>query len=95
MIKKRPFASHVQMILIGLLLLSFALITQKNSKSIYQAGMLLLIFSTLLQIAFGNIPPETNFKRSILYVGIAAAIISGIIFLAISIAPSLINLGRG
>ncbi|MBZ0278518.1 MAG: hypothetical protein K8I60_20390 [Anaerolineae bacterium] len=91
---RQPFASIAKTALILLLLLSFVLITQQSSKAIYQIGMLLLIIFTLLQIAFGNIPSSANFKQTLLYLGIAAVIIGGLVFFSIAIAPTMIRLGR-
>lgn len=90
----QPFASFAKGALILLLLFSFVLISQQSSKSIYQFGLLLLIVLTLLQIAFGNIPATATFKQSMLYLGIAAIIITALVLLAIWLAPSLILLGR-
>jgi hypothetical protein len=90
----QPFASFAKAALILLLLFSFVLIAQQGSKQIYQIGLLLLIIFTLLQVAFGNIPASANFKQSMLYLGIAALIIGGLVIFAIAIAPTLVNLGR-
>jgi len=69
---KRPFASVMQTLLIGLLGFSFLLIAQQYNRDVYQWGVLLLIIFTLLQMAFGNIPSSTGFVRSLFYLGIAA-----------------------
>lgn len=91
---RQPFASVAKAVLIILLLFSFVLIAQNSSRSIYQLGLLLLIFFTLLQIAFGNIPSTANFRQTMLYLVIAAVIIVALVLFSIAIAPSLIHLGR-
>ena len=53
----RPFASRMHVALVVLMLLSFALIAQQTYKALYQAGFVLLIASTLVQIVFGNVEP--------------------------------------
>lgn len=90
----QPFASVAKGALIILLLFTFVLIAQNANKSIYQLGLLLLIFFTLLQIAFGNIPSTATFRQTLLYLLIAAVIITALVLLSIAIAPSLIHLGR-
>lgn len=91
---KQPFAAIVQGILIILLVISFAMITQQFYESIYRAGFLLLIASTFVQIAFGNLPPEANFKQSIKLTAVVFGIIVIIFGLGIFLAPHLVNLGR-
>ena len=91
---QQPFASLAKGALILLLLFSFVLIAQNANKSIYQLGLLLLIVFALLQIAFGNIPSTATFKQTVLYLLIAAMIITSLVLFSIAIAPSLIHLGR-
>ncbi len=91
---RQPFAATVQLVLIVLLLASFVLIAQQFNKSVYALGMNALIFLTLLQIAFGNIPAHFNFRQSLVGVVIAALIIGGIVILSIYLVPSLLMLGR-
>ncbi|MCL4251825.1 MAG: hypothetical protein KJ065_26970 [Anaerolineae bacterium] len=92
--RERTFASTVQLALIFLLALSFVLITQRFDRQIYYWGVFLLIVFTLLQIAFGNIPSEWNFARSMMGLVLAALIITGLVVLSIALVPTLINLGR-
>jgi len=94
MTNQRSFASVMQALLIGLLTLSFALITQRSSNDVYRWGILLLIVSTLFQMAFGNIPSKTGFIRSVLYLGVAAILIGGIVWLSIALVPTLLDLGQ-
>lgn len=91
---QQPFASIAKGVLIVLILISFVLIAQQVSKPVYQIGLLLLIGFTLIQVAFGNIPASATFKQSVLYLGIAAVIIVGLVLFSIAIAPTLIHLGR-
>jgi membrane-bound ClpP family serine protease len=92
--KRQSFASNVQLILILLLTGCFILITQRYEKDVYGYGVIALIILTLLQIAFGNIPPGSNWKVSLLGVVIAAGIIGTIVAISIWIAPFLLQLGR-
>jgi hypothetical protein len=55
---------------------------------------LLLIASTFVQIVFGNLPPEANFKQSLKFTAIVFGIIAIVFGLGILLAPHLVNLGR-
>ena len=91
---KQPFAAIVQGILVILLAISFAMITQQFSETIYRLGFLLLIASTFVQIVFGNLPPEANFKQSLKLTAVVFGIIAIVFGLGIFLAPHLVNLGR-
>lgn len=93
--RKTPFAARMQTILIGLLLLGMVLIAQQSNRDIYRAGMLLLIGATLIQIPFGNIPPESSFGQSMKYLAIGLAILAAVFGISILIVPYLLQLGRG
>ena len=91
---KQPFAAIVQGLLVILLLVSFAMITQQFNETLYRIGFLLLIASTLVQIVFGNLPPEADFKQSAKFTVVVFIIIAIVFGLGILIAPYLVNLGR-
>jgi hypothetical protein len=91
---KQPFAAIMQGILVILLIVSFAMITQQFNETLYRIGFLLLIVSTLVQIVFGNLPPEADFKQSIRFTAVVFIIIAIVFGLGILIAPYLVNLGR-
>ena len=91
---KQPFAAIVQGILVILLAISFAMITQQLYETIYRIGFLLLIASTFVQIVFGNLPPEADFKQSLKFTIIVFGIIAIVFGLGIFLAPHLVNLGR-
>ncbi len=91
---KQPFAAIMQGILVVLLALSFAMITQQFNETIYRLGFLLLIASTFVQIVFGNLPPEANLKQSLKFTVVVFGIIAIVFGLGIFLAPHLVNLGR-
>ncbi len=91
---KQPFAAIVQGILVILLAVSFAMITQQINETLYRIGFLLLIASTFVQIVFGNLPPEADFKQSIKFTIIVFGIIAVVFGLGIFLAPYLVKLGR-
>ncbi len=92
--RKQAFASVMHLALVILLLVSFGLITQQHSRSLYQLGFVLLVASTFVQIVFGNVPPSANFKRSMKFLGVGLIIITAVFALGIIITPFLVNLGR-
>ncbi len=92
--KATPFASRLQQILIALLLLSLALIAQQFSKAVYQAGLVLLIVSTILQIGASNVPPSAGAKQTGRIMLIALVIVAIVFGLGIFLAPYLIHLGQ-
>jgi hypothetical protein len=92
--RKQPFASVMHLALVILLLVSFALITQQRSRTLYQIGFMLLVSSTFVQIVFGNVPPSANFKRSMKFLGVGLTIITAVFALGIIVTPFLVNLGR-
>src|SRR5919112_2328037 len=80
-----PFAARFQAILIVVLFATFLLILQQGNKQLYQIGLPLLVVAAFLQIAFGNIPPESGFVRSLLLLlltweSVAAVFALGILF---------------
>lgn len=89
-----PFAARFQAILIVVLFATFVLILQQGSKSLYQIGLPVLVLAAFLQIAFGNIPPATNFLKSMGLLLITWAIMAVLIVISINITPNLIQLGQ-
>lgn len=87
------FASIVQIGLIVLLTVSFALMTQRVERDVFRVGIFSLIIFTLVQVAFGNIDPQANFWKSMRGLLIAAVIIAALVGFSIWLTPYLINLG--
>jgi len=91
---KTPFAARLQGLLIIVMLFGMVLVAQRFSKQVYQIGLPILVAAAFAQIAFGNIPPTANFKKSIGLLLLTWGIIAALVFLSVQIAPYLINLGR-
>lgn len=89
-----PFAARFQAILIVVMFATFVLILQQGSKSLYQIGLPVLVLAAFLQIAFGNIPPATNFVKSMGLLLLTWAIMAVLIVISINITPNLIQLGQ-
>ncbi|MCG8480984.1 MAG: hypothetical protein MI724_17960 [Spirochaetales bacterium] len=92
--KERPFAYRVQALLVVGLVLSFVLIMQTVSMVLYRIGIMVLIGSTLVQIPFGNIPPEADRRRTFRMFAWMVLILIAVFGIGILIAPMLVNMGR-
>lgn len=93
--RRLPFAARFQAILIGVMFVGFVLIAQQQAKLLYQIGLPVLVVAAFLQIAFGNIPPTSNFRKSMILLGVTWLIVAAVFVLGIVLAPYLIQLGRG
>jgi hypothetical protein len=89
-----PFAARFQAILIVVMFATFLLILQQGSKQLYQVGLPVLVLAAFLQIAFGNIPPTSNFAKSMGLLLLTWAIVAALIVISINITPNLIQLGQ-
>jgi hypothetical protein len=92
--QRMPFAAQVQGILIAVMLIGLVLIAQRQSLTLYRIGLPLLIVAAFLQIAFGNIPPRSGFRRSLTLLIITWAIVAAIFFISVQLAPDLIEASR-
>ena len=93
--KNKPFAYKIQMVIIPLFPVSFLLIMQRFSLSLYKIGIILLIITAMMQNIFGNIEPDATRRETLLgflKIGFIILLVFGV---GILIAPSLVNLGRG
>ena len=104
---KPTFASRTQAVLVWVMLASFVLMTQQFATFIdigdieidvglllYQIGLVTLIVSAILQIAFGNIPASAGFGKSMKLLGVSMLIVVIVFGLGIVLAPILTQLGR-
>jgi len=92
--RRLPFAAQFQAILIAVMFASFLLILQQWNKSLYQIGLPVLVVAAFLQIAFGNIPPASGFRKSIGLLALTWAIVAVLVIVAVQITPNLIQLGK-
>ena len=92
--RKYPFAAVVQLLLVILMLLSIIMMGQKFDFQFYKIGMILLVVTSLSQIAFGNIDPNAGFARSMRMYAIYMVITAALFGVSILLAPILVGLGR-
>ena len=90
----RPFASIVQLVLVFVMLASILMIGQQFQMGIYQTGLLVLIASALLQVIFGNIPPNANFAKSLRMFFTFSIVVVIIFIISLLLVPLLVQLGK-
>ncbi len=90
----RSFASIVQLVLVFVMLASIIMIGQQIQIGIYQTGLLILVASALLQVIFGNIPPNANFAKSVRMFVTFGIIVVIIFVLSLLLVPLLVQLGK-
>ncbi len=91
---KMPFAARFQGILIVVMLGGLVLIAQQRSVALYKVGLPLLVTAAFLQIAFGNIPPGANFRKSMALLLLTWGIVAVLFFVSVKLAPTLIDATR-
>jgi hypothetical protein len=92
---QKPFpVARTRAVLAVSLLVSFVLIGQDSSITLFGIGILLALATVLLGFAFNNVPRRVSVKGAI-YALLATIIITGLlVWVSIVIAPVLATLGR-
>jgi hypothetical protein len=90
-----PFASQLQIVLLGGMISAFLLIAQNQSVDVYQYGLVLLIGFSLLQVVAGNIPPQTRLIGTLIRLFLGLVIVAAVFAVGIFLVPYLAELGRG
>lgn len=91
---KQPFTATVHIVLVVLMLTGFVLIGQQIEMTLYKVGLIVLTASTIVQIAFGNIPAHFDFKRAMRLFWPFMGIILIVFVLGFLLTPLLYALGR-
>ncbi len=90
---RRPLVRLERAIVVALLF-SFALLAQPVQFFLYEAGLLLLITATVVQIAVGNVPEDSGMRGVLRGLALTVAIFGGLVLVGILLVPSLMRLGR-
>jgi len=93
MLRGRSFPVAAEFLLIVSMMVGFALIMQRASLLVYQIGLGVVVASTLLEIAVGNVPKDASFLRSLRFIAMFLAITAIVFGLGILLAPYLTALG--
>lgn len=90
----RTFPEKAEMVLIGAIFVGILLVAQRWSISVFRAGLVILVVSTLLQIAVGNLPKHLTAGPSLLRIAVILAVVAAMFTLGIVLVPFLAELGR-
>ena len=91
---RMTFPERAERVLIAAMLLGMVLILQRYSLPVFQAGLAILVVSTFLQIAVGNIPKNGSVGSSLRRIVVLLCVIAAIFVVGILLVPSLSGLGR-
>jgi len=91
---KTTFPERAERVLIGGMLVGIVLLMQRFSLDMYKAGLSVLVVSTLLQIAVGNIPKAGGVAASLVRILVIVAVIAVIFAIGVLLVPTLSRLGR-
>lgn len=90
----RSFAERLETTLIVGLVVGILLIAQRYSILLYRAGLSILVVSTFLQIAVGNLRKDAGLWRSLVFIALVLAIVTAIFGIGILLVPTFAQLGR-
>ncbi|KQT52008.1 hypothetical protein ASG43_20745 [Aureimonas sp. Leaf454] len=90
----RSFPERLETTLIVGLVAGILLIAQRYNLTLYKAGLTILVLSTLLQIAVGNLRKDASVGRSIAFVAMVLGIIAIVFCVGILLVPYFSQLGR-
>lgn len=91
---KRTFPERAETLLIVLIFASILLVAQRWSVDVYRFGLVLLVVSTLLQIAVGNLPKTLGAGASLVRIAMILCVVFALFLLGIWLVPFLAQLGR-
>ncbi|KQT86158.1 hypothetical protein [Aurantimonas sp. Leaf443] len=90
----RSFPERLETTLILGLLAGILLIAQRYNLTLYKLGLSILVVSTLLQIAVGNLRKDASVGRSLVFIATVLAIVAAIFGAGILLVPYFSQLGR-
>jgi hypothetical protein len=91
---RASFPERLEQVLIAGMVLGIALIMQRANLDLYKTGLSILVVSTLLQIAVGNIPKQGSVPGSLLRIVLILILVAAIFAAGILLVPALSRLGR-
>ncbi len=86
--------ARAELVLICIMGVGFLLIAQQAVFGLYQAGLLIVVGSTLLHIAVGNLPRTASPARTALWTVLILLIVAAVFYAGILLVPLLAQLGR-
>lgn len=90
----RTFPERLETTLILGLLAGILLIAQRYNLVLFKVGLSVLVVSTLLQIAVGNLRKDASTGRSLVFIATVLAVVAAIFGVGILLVPYFAQLGR-
>ena len=94
MLAQHSFAERAGQALIAAMALGIVMIAQRYSISLYRWGLSILVVSTFLQIAVGNLPQDASATRSIVISLVILTGVAAVFVIGIWLVPILSELGH-
>ncbi len=91
---RATFPERAERVLIGGMVVGIALIMQRVNLTLFKTGLSVLVVSTLLQIAVGNIPKAGSAAGSLGRIALILAVVALIFAAGVALVPALSGLGR-
>lgn len=91
---RATFPERAERVLIGGMVLGIALIMQRFNLTLFKTGLSILVVSTLLQIAVGNIPKQGTLGGSLIRIVLILAVVALIFAIGVWLVPTLSRMGR-
>ena len=90
----RSFPERLETTLIAGMLIGIALIAQRYNLMLYKVGLSILVVSTLLQIAVGNLRKDASPSASLFFIFKILLVIVAVLAIGILLVPTFSHLGR-
>lgn len=90
----RSVPERLEPFLIVGMVLGIVLIAQRYSIDVYRWGLGLLVISTILEIAVGNLPTGSGWRHSVLMIAVILCVFVGVFVLGIWLVPLLSRLAQ-
>lgn len=91
---QRSFAERAETTLILAIFVGILLVAQRWSVNVFRAGLVILVVSTFLQIAVGNLPKHLAVGPSLKRIAMILTAVAAMFVLGIVLVPFLAELGR-
>lgn len=91
---RRSFPERLEITLIFGLMFGILLIAQRYNLMLYKVGLVVLVVSTLLQIAVGNLRKDASAAGSLFFIVKILLVIATVFGAGILLVPTFAQLGR-
>ena len=91
---RRSFPERLEITLIVGLVTGILLIAQRYNLTLYKIGLVVLVASTLLQIAVGNLRKDASTASSLFFIAKILLVIVAVFSAGILLVPTFAQLGR-